>query len=218
MYIDLHMHCMEGSDDSHISIPQIVEKAKRLGLDGVCITDHDTMRAKKIAEKYSKDLNFNIFIGAEILTHEGDIVVFGVDSIPEGMVHAQELIDYVNERNGATISAHPYRENNRGLGDNLFKVKGLTAVEGYNGSTKDYNNIKAQNTAFDISLPIVGSSDCHVEEKIGVFATYFENKINSVNDLVKALKIGALSPVKHNGEKYEFMSVESDINRSSKIV
>lgn len=218
MYIDLHMHCMEGSDDSHISIPQIVEKAKKLGLNGICITDHDTMKAKDIAEKYSRDFNFNIFVGAEILTHEGDVLVFGVDSIPDKKIHAQELIDYVNERNGATISAHPYRENNRGLGDNLFLVKGLTAIEGYNGSTKDYNNLKAQNTAFKVNLPIVGVSDCHFEEKIGVFATYFEDDINSINDLVNALKNGAMSPVVHTGKKYEFISVEEDINKSSKIV
>lgn len=53
---------------------------------------------------------------------------------------AQEFIDYVNEQGGTCTAAHPFRTNNRGLENKLNIVKGLTAIEGYNGSTRDIHN------------------------------------------------------------------------------
>ena len=43
MLIDLHMHEMTYSKDSFLKLSQIVEIAKEKGLDGISITDHDSM-------------------------------------------------------------------------------------------------------------------------------------------------------------------------------
>ena len=41
MIIDIHTHTYPTSDDSSLSPEQLIEEAKRIGLDGICITDHD---------------------------------------------------------------------------------------------------------------------------------------------------------------------------------
>ena len=43
MFIDLHMHEMRNSGDSFLALEEIVEIAKKKGLDAICITDHDNM-------------------------------------------------------------------------------------------------------------------------------------------------------------------------------
>ena len=41
MLIDIHTHTYPVSDDSLLSPEELIMQAKKVGLDGVCITDHD---------------------------------------------------------------------------------------------------------------------------------------------------------------------------------
>ena len=60
MLIDLHMHEMTYSKDSFLALPRMVEIAREKGLDGICITDHDSMGLKDFAEEYSGKTGFPI--------------------------------------------------------------------------------------------------------------------------------------------------------------
>lgn len=202
MFIDTHMHCTEGSDDSFIGIAEIVKIAKAMGLNGICITDHDTNRAKECVLQYGKEHNFKVFVGAEILTHEGDVLVFGLDNLPAEKLHAQELIDLVNSKGGATIAAHPFRENNRGCGKQLRDLKGLTGIETFNGSTKDYNNLNAYKHAVELNLATTAASDCHTTDAIGKFCTKFLDNIETEKDLIEALKNKRVRPAIYKDGKY----------------
>lgn len=202
MFIDTHMHCIEGSPDSFIKIAEIVEQAKKMGLDGICITDHDSFDAREYAIEYGKKHNFKIFVGVEILTYEGDIVVFGLDEVPPYKVHAQELIDLVNSKGGATISAHPFRENNRGCGYHIRDLEGLTAVETFNGSTKPYNNLYAFALAMELGLSTVAASDCHELDAIGRYCTIFPDDVETEADLIRALKENKVYPAVYKDGKY----------------
>ena len=42
MIIDLHNHTYPKSDDSFISPDELIIKAKDIGLDGICLTEHDS--------------------------------------------------------------------------------------------------------------------------------------------------------------------------------
>lgn len=202
MFIDTHMHCLEGSPDSFIKIAEIVEQAKHLGLDAICITDHDTNSARDYALEYGQKNNFKIFVGVEILTYEGDIVVFGLDEVPTDKLHAQELIDLVNAKGGVTIAAHPFRENNRGCGKYLKELKGLTAVEVFNGSTKAYNNLYAFATATQLGLATVAASDCHEVETVGRYCTGFLDEIETEADLIQAIKNKRVYPAVYRDNQY----------------
>ena len=78
MIIDMHMHEMRYSGDSFLRLENMVEIAKRRGLDGICITDHDSMGLKEFAAEYSEKTGFPIFVGIEFYSLQGDIVAFGI--------------------------------------------------------------------------------------------------------------------------------------------
>ena len=135
MFIDLHMHECTYSKDSFLKLEEIVELAKKRGLGAVCITDHDDMGLKEYAAQYSEETGFPIFVGIEFFSLQGDIVAFGIEEYPKERVSAQEFIDLVKAQGGICFSAHPFRNNNRGLEENLKIVHGLDGVEVLNGST-----------------------------------------------------------------------------------
>lgn len=203
MKVDLHLHDNKYSSDSHVSIEEIIKEARIKGLDGIALTNHESTDVRKEIEELVQKYDFPIFPGVEYLTKDGDIVAFGIDELPEEQMTAQEFIDYVAKAGGTCTAAHPYRTNNRGLEDKLNIVKGLTAIEGYNGSTNEYHNGLAVATAKKLGIQVFGSSDAHVKEKVGVFATLLPYRVNNVKELIEALKTNKCKPLVYKNNKYE---------------
>lgn len=188
MFIDLHIHEKTFSLDSILSLEKIVQCAKERGLDAVCITDHDNLAITEKAHIYSKKINYPIFVGVEYYSLDGDLVTFGVKKIPNKKISAYEYIEYIEEQGGICYSAHPFRNNKRGLEDKLFTTKGLIGAEILNGNSTFEENIKAFNAAKKIGLQELGASDAHFPDRVGIYATYFPQTIKSEEDLISALK------------------------------
>lgn len=205
MLVDMHLHEKTYSPDSFQSLEDMVEKAKKIGLDAICITDHDSMGLKKYAEEYSKQVDFPIFVGVEFFSLEGDITAFGIDSIPSRRLSAQQFIDYVAERGGVCFSCHPFRNNNRGLEENLKVVKKLTGVEVLNGSTDYAANKKAFEYCSELGIMPIGSSDAHDLEQLGKYATWFPNKVNTLSDFVAEIKKGISKAAIFEENKYRIV-------------
>lgn len=51
MIIDTHLHERTFSGDSRMNLLELVSEARRKGLDGICITDHDQMGLTQYAAK-----------------------------------------------------------------------------------------------------------------------------------------------------------------------
>ena len=75
MIIDIHIHEKTFSSDSQLSLEEIVQQAKNMGIDGICITDHDSNQIKEKAKAYSAQANYPIFVGP-VYTWK-DILVLG---------------------------------------------------------------------------------------------------------------------------------------------
>lgn len=195
MLIDLHMHESTYSGDSFLQLKDIVNIAKQTGLDGICITDHDSLGIRDMAAEYAEQVDYPIFVGVEYFSLQGDIIAFGIEDIPKKRIPAQEFIDYVHDQNGVCFAAHPFRNNKRGLADNLFKVTGLDGVEAFNGSTDYRSNLKALEYCRQFGVQPLGVSDCHVKEKVGVYATWFPDGIQTMRDFIDEFKKGLCHPV-----------------------
>ena len=206
--IDLHIHEKQFSKDSFLALEEIVEIAKEKGLDAICITDHDSMGLREYAAEYTKKTGFPIFVGIEYYSLQGDILAFGIDSYPEGRVSAQEFIDYVHEQGGVVISAHPFRHNRRGLEDNLATLKGVDAIEILNGSTMPDATMMAVQYAKKYGFATTGGSDCHYPHKVGSCATYFEDTIHTMDELVDAIKNHRCKPVFHQDFSYFLWDID----------
>lgn len=202
MIIDLHVHESTFSKDSHISLADIVKAARQRGLDAICITDHDSLEIREKAKQYALEIGFPIFVGVEYYSLDGDLVTFGIDTIPNKRIPAQQYIDYVNSRDGVCYSAHPFRSNNRGLAEKLTIVTGLVGVEVLNANTCDEENNRAIESARLLGMQQLGASDAHKFERVGHYATYFPDVITSEAELVAALKKGLCKAVRWTNEGY----------------
>ena len=116
MFIDLHMHEMRNSGDSFLPLEEIVEIAKKKGLDAICITDHDNMDIREFAREYSEKTGFPIFVGIEFYSLQGDIIAFGVREYPRERISAQAFINLVREQGGVCYSAPPLPQQQKGDG------------------------------------------------------------------------------------------------------
>lgn len=199
MIIDLHFHTEKYSPCSKINLEDGLKKAKLMGLDAICITEHDIIANYLNIADLEKKYHIKIFVGTEIYTLDGDILCYGIDNIPDSKISASELTAYVNSKGGATIAAHPFRNNNRGIKNKIADLPHLDAVEAFNGNTSYENNMKAYDISQANHIPITGSSDCHKLDNIGIYATEFsENEINTSIELAKELRNKNFTPVKYD--------------------
>jgi len=66
---DLHIHS-EYSSDSFVPIKKILKFSKKIGLSGIAITDHNTIKGGLEAKKLNKS-DLVIIIGSEITLNNG---------------------------------------------------------------------------------------------------------------------------------------------------
>ena len=198
MIIDLHTHEWLGSACSRMSVLEAVAAARKRNLDAICITNHDSMIIREA--ECMRGLDFPVFIGVEMSVAEGDIIAFGVESLPPRYAPAQECIDLVNAQGGFCYAAHPYRES-CGLADHIFRVTGLHGIEVWNGANMADENQRALEACRRLGLVALGGSDAHFAADVGRCATWFPSPVTSVQELVAALKKGDCRPVTKTADK-----------------
>lgn len=207
MLVDMHLHECTYSSDSKINLEEIVTIARGRGLDAVCITDHDSMGLREYAAEYSDRTGFPIFVGIEFFSLQGDITAWGIEDYPGCRVDAQDFINHVNEAGGFCVSCHPFRNNNRGLEENLRAVKGLHGVEVLNGSTALEANRRAFSYCRELGLKTIGASDAHTKGQIGKYATWLPEKVDCLKDFVEQLKTRQVRPAVWNGSSYDVVDM-----------
>lgn len=196
--IDMHVHSILGGD-SIIKLEEVVPAAIQVGLDAVCITEHHSFELSVPFDAVSRETGFPILRGMEYKAEEGHLLVFGVNMSRSDMppqMPMQQVIDWVDRHGGVSVPAHPYQPDMFGgcLGDRLLGLKYVTAVEAMNGSATSSENSMAEAAAEKMGCKMIGGSDAHGPAGIGRAFTIFENRLETVEELVDALKKGAYSP------------------------
>jgi predicted metal-dependent phosphoesterase TrpH len=203
--IDLHVHTAPASPCSSAPVDGLIEEAKRIGLDGICLTDHNYVWDPEAVERLRQKHRFLILRGNEITTDQGDMVVFGLERDVEGIIRLEDLRKEVLEANGFMIAAHPFRGfltfNIGQLGLTPEKAmervlfKQVDAVEVLNSKVTADENGFAAKVAAGLGLPVTGGSDAHQVAEIGIYATRFPGVIRDEKDLIAALRSGECEPV-----------------------
>ena len=209
MLIDLHTHSYPKSDDSFMSVDELVDAAKGMGLDGICLTDHDAFWSAEEIETLSRKHDFLVLPGCEINTDAGHIVVFGLERYVFGLHKPDFVRQQVGLSGGVIISAHPYRRRfleepgrkpearadmlSKALSDDFFQ--GCDAIEGINGRGTGPQNQFSQDLGAQLSISTTGGSDAHRVDQLGTAATRFERKIASLGDLIQELQAGRFCAV-----------------------
>ncbi len=184
----MHIHTVLGSPCSVIEINDIIKMAKRVKLDGICITDHHSRNAIEITKEKAAGHNLLIFGGMEIRCLEGDVLTFGFSEVVKEGIPLVELIPWVHSLGGVVIAAHPFRSGAPSMGNKIYEIKGIDAIEVLNGNSSEDMNILSWLASLKLGIPGVGGSDAHTALQIGKYATFFDEEIKDEAGLVCALK------------------------------
>ncbi len=209
MLIDLHTHSYPRSDDSFMSVDQLIEGSKSQGLDGICLTDHDNFWTREQIRDLSDRHNFLVIPGCEINTEAGHVLVFGLTQYEFGMHKSEFLQASVERAGGVLIAAHPYRRRfleepaertgirdemlERASGDQFFQM--CQGIEALNGRGSEVQNQFSLDLGRRLSVNMTAGSDAHKVDQIGTVATEFQRPVACLEDLIKELREGRYSPV-----------------------
>jgi len=201
MKIDIHLHTWPRSQCSNIEPVELVKEAEKIGLDAICITEHQVLWSRADVEELLGSSSLKIFCGNEITTAQGDVLVYGLDKDIQGIITIQELQQEVKAAGAFSILAHPFRGfKTFGISDLKMSVEQaakkkalqfVDAIEIRNGKVTDNDNEMAEKVAEKLKMPGTGGSDAHALEDIGRFITIFESNISNEKELVEALHSGA---------------------------
>ncbi len=188
MLFDLHIHT-RFSPCSDLSPIKALDRARILGLDGVCFTDHHSRGAAQIIDEGPQEDGLVVLVGQEYATNQGDFLVFGpLPELAPGMP-ASQLLQMVAHAGGVAIGAHPFRQG-RSLDPELAGSGLLHFIEGINGRNLTETNNRAAEWGRAKGLGLVGGSDAHTTAELGSVVTEFKQPISSQGDLVRALGSG----------------------------
>jgi predicted metal-dependent phosphoesterase TrpH len=196
--IDLHVHTYPASPCSSAPEDDLIQEAKRIGLDAICFTDHNFVWDPERITALQNKHRFLILRGNEITTDQGDMLVFGLDEDIKGIISLESLKQKVMAANGFMIVAHPFRGfltfDAAHLGMTPQKamqkalIKQVDALEVLNGKVTPKENQFAHQVAEGLKLPATGGSDAHEVFEVGQYATRFSKPIQNETELVDALK------------------------------
>jgi predicted metal-dependent phosphoesterase TrpH len=166
MKYDLHIHS-KYSSDGILEPEKIIKMAIKRGLNGIAITDHNTIKGGLEAKKYETE-DFKVIVGTEISTEKGELIGLFL----EEEVKSKDVSDVVleiKERNGIVIIPHPFDELRRSAFHPTEEdAKYIDCIEGFNSRCvfQRYNE-KAVEFAMKYDLTITAGSDAHFSNEIG---------------------------------------------------
>jgi len=200
MRIDLHIHTSPRSACSYIDPHELIQEARRLKLDAICLTEHQVLWDADDVDKLAREGGIKIFRGNEFTTNQGDMLVFGLYQDIKELLMIQELSEKVKTAGGYMIAAHPFRGfKTFGIGqlqmtvEQACKRKALEfvdAIEVGNGKLSPDENDMARKVAQKLGLPGTAGSDAHRVDEVGQWVTVFEKEIHNELELVRELHAG----------------------------
>jgi len=187
MKYDLHIHTTYSAHgafkfDSIIEPKDAIRVAVKKGLDGIAITDHDTVKGVKICRSYASN-KLEIISGCEIASIQGHILAYGIDEWDGKKMDAQEAVDKIHELGGIAVAAHPFKTGmlKKGLQEFTKKLD-LDGIEVLSYHLNKKENAMAKKFAERMKLGMTAGTDAHISSDIGEVRTV------SQGDLLEDIK------------------------------
>ena len=177
--LDLHIHS-NYSLDTLAKPEKILHAAKRKGLDGVAITDHNTIKGGLEIERIARELGMIGIAGVEVYTDSGDIIGLFVNEEIESR-DSLSVIDFIHSQGGIAILPHPFRKHD--LNDELLKR--IDLIEVFNARSDALQNEKALELAKKLGKPGISGSDAHFYSEVGACSVS-----TSTSNIMKCLLSG----------------------------
>ena len=173
MRIDCHCHTIYSKHflwgyDALNKPRDLIKAAIKKGLDGIAVTDHDTVRGSIVAKRVAKSFKgFLVITGSEIKTKEGEIQGLGITkNIPKDL-SIEETVEKIHDLGGIAIAVHPFGSYllRKGVEHSAIKAD---AVEIFNAANLfQGSNNKASMLARRYKMPVTAGSDAHNTREVG---------------------------------------------------
>jgi predicted metal-dependent phosphoesterase TrpH len=194
MILDLHCHS-KYSRDNHLEPEDLIERSIKLGLDGICLTEHYSFESSWPVTRLKIPDGFLLLRGVEVSTDCGHLLVYGVQDDSwnqwgnDRHLPLTKVVETVHRHGGICVPAHPFR-GWESLGEKVFTLDGFDAIETHNGNNAPHQNLQAILASRKLGLPSIGGSDCHHLDRVGIAYTEFSATIADMADLVREVKAG----------------------------
>lgn len=189
-YYDLHCHTSR-SIDSPSSLKKMVKTAKKRGLTGIAVTDHNCL--------YKGPFEINgvqIIPGIEISVNRGHLLSY----FPEKELIGSNSLDVIKKNKslgGFLFIAHPFRDGynwfNRGKNQKELEeiLKLVDGFEVSNASDSEKERFHALDFANKNNLIKIAGSDAHIPGQLGFSVVGVSEKLNKDNfkEVLKNSKI-----------------------------
>lgn len=182
--LDLHVHTVY-SGDSTCEVENAILSAKAKGLDGIAITDHDSVAGLEEAREFARDKDFLVIPGIEVSSKDGHILGLGIEkTVPQGLP-ADSTVNKIRDQGGVAIAAHPFSVNLRPLSP---LKSDFDAIEVFN-SRRYIGNRLTKKYVDHNHIPATAGSDAHFCDEIGLAGVRIDANLK-VNDILDEIKRG----------------------------
>lgn len=192
----VEMHAHTRFSDGFLSPFDVVDQARRRGLDAIAITEHNVVFPAKLAREYGRRVGMTVIVGEEITTHEYHLLAYGLDRAVSARLPIRDAIGEVHAQGGLVVAAHPTKRFWPGLEPAIDLLDGVEVVHPialrdapgfgrHDDIVSFYDRVRA-----DHPITAVASSDYHFGSPLGILATYVLATENSEKAILQALHDG----------------------------
>ncbi|MBN2250504.1 MAG: PHP domain-containing protein [Candidatus Altiarchaeota archaeon] len=163
---DMHVHT-KYSHDGRLEPKEVVRLCKNRELDGVAVTDHDTIKGALETRKAAGD--YEVIIGAEILTDHGEVIGYRLNEEIKSR-RLDEVLDEIKSQGGCVAIPHPFERIRKTAVDKpkLQEIAGrVDYIEALNGRAFWLFNDKAKKFAAEKKITAIAGSDAHMAFEVG---------------------------------------------------
>jgi predicted metal-dependent phosphoesterase TrpH len=165
MDLDLHVHS-KYSYDSFSDPKKIIKYSIKKGLNGIAITDHNTIKGSIEASKYVVE-DFVIIPGTEISTEAGHIIGLFLNEEIRTRLFV-EVVEEIKSQDGISILAHPFKRTSEVEEAVIEKVDAIEIFNSRANTLKKLDaNLHSEKIAKQYNLPVTAGSDSHFYFEIG---------------------------------------------------
>jgi len=186
--IDMHVHT--NYSDSSGTVEEVIKTAKEKGLNGIAITDHDTLEGAKVAMNMQDGVI--VIPGEEIKTRNGEILALGIDEAVREDLPIEEAIRIVHLQEGLVFIPHPTIPFFGRLKETDMRRLNIDGLEVFSAISPFADHYATKNMAIAkrLGLSTIAGSDSHFSETVGDAYTIIDAKDAKLPSILEALRLG----------------------------
>jgi predicted metal-dependent phosphoesterase TrpH len=144
---------------------ELIKAAKRKGLAGLAITDHNNSESWTEAARAAKSEGIIFIPGIEVSTSRGHLIGLGLNEHIDLGMTVSETIDRIHAQGGIAIAPHPFDIKGEGIKHECAKTD---AVEVFNSMNLDkLANMFTERWARNRGMAVTCGSDAHNIDMMG---------------------------------------------------